>query len=415
MARLLALCVIAMALLAPPAAAVDSTDGDDGGRGSRCRGFDSQNDHNERSGATSHRSSPDYYRHQLCLDLNQTQVIGTHNSYKQPIPPPLLEVLGGLFPDLALSLEYSHAPLPEQFDEQEVRQIEIDVYHDPDGGLFAARPALDALGLPNETPPELLEPGFKVLHINDIDFNSSCLTLVDCLTEVRRWSRSHRGHLPIMILIELKTDPIPDPLNLGFVTPLPIGPTELDALDAEIRSVFKDRHTIDPEEVRGRYKTLEEAVLAGNWPSLWRSRNKVLFTMVNGGEARDDYLAGHPSLDGRVMFTNSTPGQPDAAFLNVDDAITNRQRIQDLVAAGYIVRTRADVDTIEGRTGDTTRLEAALASGAQWVSTDYPVPGRAFVDYSATIPEGDPARCNPVNTGPRCRNDRLERIRIRRR
>ncbi len=403
---ILFIVTIAVALVSPPAEAearVGSTPA--GG----CAGFSSDD------GAAKHRPpAANYSRHQRCLRLNQIQVLGTHNSYKQPVPPPLLDVLATFSAQLALSIEYSHSPLADQFSDEEIRQIEIDVYHDPAGGLFAGRPALDFLGLPNETPPELLEPGFKVLHINDIDFNSSCLTLVDCLEEVRRWSRLNRGHLPIVVLIELKTEPIPDPLGIGFVEPLPIGPAELDALDREIRSVFPDRLTIDPEEVRGLFATLEDAVLAGSWPTLRRSQGKVLFAMINGGQARTDYLAGHPSLDGRVMFTNSTPGQPDAAFLSIDDATADVERIRQLVADGYIVRTRADIDTVEARTGDTSRLSAALDSGAQWVSTDYPLPGRAFTDYVATIPGGEPARCNPVNTGPSCRNDRLERLRTRR-
>ena len=403
----IAVAVIVSALLVPPVAAGNR---EGAGQHRACAGL------SEAGGTAGHGRAASYTRHQICLRLNQIQVLGTHNSYKQPIPPPLLQALADLFsPQLALSLEYSHSPLPEQFNDEEVRQIEIDVYADPDGGLFAGRPALTALGLPNPTPPELLEPGFKVLHINDIDFNSSCLTLVDCLQDVRRWSRSHPGHLPIVILVELKSDPIPDPLGIGFVTPLPIGPAELDALDDEIRSVFRDRDTIDPIEVRGRYATLEQAVLAGNWPTLGRSRGKIMFAMINGGQARSDYLAANPSLKGQVMFTNAEPGQPDAAFMTIDDAKANEAQIQQMVAAGYLVRTRADIDTVEARTADTTRLAAALASGAQFVSTDYPVPGRAFTDYVAQIPDGQPARCNPINTGPRCRNDRLELIRPKRR
>ncbi len=87
--------------------------------------------------------------------------------------------------------------------------------------------------------------------------------------------------------------------------------------------------------------------------------------------------------------------------------------IQDLVRRGYLVRTRADADTIQARTGDTTQRDAALLSGAQFVSTDYPVPGRASplgTDYVAQIPDGDPARCNPITTGTLCRNDALERL-----
>jgi hypothetical protein len=36
-----------------------------------------------------------------------------------------------------------------------------------------------------------------------------------------------------------------------------------------------------------------------------------------------------------------------------------------------MVRTRSDADTREARTGDKTRFEAAVRSGAQLISTDY--------------------------------------------
>jgi hypothetical protein len=56
-------------------------------------------------------------------------------------------------------------------------------------------------------------------------------------------------------------------------------------------------------------------------------------------------------------------------------------------------------------TGDLTQRDAALASGAQIVSTDYPVPGAASrwgSDYVAQLPGGAPARCNPVRVSRRC-------------
>jgi hypothetical protein len=347
-----------------------------------------------------------------CLKLNQIQVLGSHNSFRQPTTPEILEVLRSIDAASAESLEYGHSPLPEQFDHEGVRQIELDVFADPDGGLYAGRPALTALGLPNPTPPELLEPGFKVLHIQDVDFNSSCLTLVLCLRQVKAWSDSHPRHLPIAILVELKEGAIPDPFNLGFVTPPVVGGPELDELDAEIRSVFSEDEMITPDDVRGSHATLEEAVLAGDWPTLRDATGKVLFMMDNGGDKRDLYRAGRPSLEGRVLFTNATPGSPDAAFVKMNEPVGHVGEIQDLVRAGYVVRTRADEPTIQARSGDTTMRDAALASGAQWVSTDYPVPGRSiWSDYVATIPDGAPARCNPLNTGPRCRNAALETLR----
>jgi Phosphoinositide phospholipase C, Ca2+-dependent len=351
-----------------------------------------------------------------CLRLNQTQVIGSHNSYHIQPREPLWSALRGFDPLLTAGIEYTHSPLGVQFDDEEVRQIELDVVADPAGGLYDNRVILPLLGLPADSGiPELEQPGFKVLHIQEVDFESTCWTFVQCLQQVKLWSDAHPRHLPIAILVELKDGPIPDPLQLGFVQPQPIGPTELDALDAEIRSVFPEQQMLTPDEVRGSHATLEDAILADGWPTLGAARGNVMFLMDNGGHYRTDYLAGHPNLDGRVLFTNSNPGLPDAAFVKRNDPLgPNTAVIQDLVHRGYLVRTRADADTIQARTGDTTQRDAALLSGAQFVSTDYPVPGRAApfgTEYVAQIPDGDPARCNPINTGTHCRHDALERLR----
>jgi hypothetical protein len=351
-----------------------------------------------------------------CLRLNQIQVVGTHNSYHIRPQDPLWSALKAFDPALAASLEYTHAPLAQQFDTQEVRQIELDVFADPAGGLYDQRHILPFVGLPADSgQPELERPGFKVLHVQEIDFLSRCSTFVSCLRQVKAWSDAHPTHLPVAILVELKDTPIPDPLNAGFVTPRLIGPPELDALDAEIRSVFPPSRVITPDSVRGPRPTLEDAVRSGGWPSLGEARGKVLFLMDNGGRYRTDYLTGHPSLAGRMLFTNAEPGNPDAAFVKRNDPLgVNLAQIQDLVRRGYLVRTRADADTAQARTGDTAMRDAAFASGAQWVSTDYPVPGLSTpfgTDYVARIPDGSPARCNPVNTSRGCRNGSLERLR----
>jgi Phosphoinositide phospholipase C, Ca2+-dependent len=351
-----------------------------------------------------------------CLRLNQTQVIGSHNSYHVQPREPLWSALRGFDPLLAAGLEYTHSPLDVQFDAEEVRQIELDVFADSAGGLYDQRAILPLLGLPADSGiPELEQPGFKVFHIQEIDFETTCLTFVQCLRQVKLWSDAHPRHLPITILVELKDEPIPDPLQVGFVQPQLIGPAELDALDAEIRSVFPEQQLLTPDGVRGTQPTLESAILTDGWPTLGDARGKVMFLMDNAGRFRTDYLAGHPNLDGRVLFTNSNPGEPDAAFVKRNDPLgPNAAEIQDLVRRGYLVRTRADADTVQARTGDTTQRDAALLSGAQFVSTDYPVPGRAApfgTDYFAQIPDGDPARCNPINTGTLCRDDALERLR----
>jgi hypothetical protein len=67
--------------------------------------------------------------------------------------------------------------------------------------------------------------------------------------------------------------------------------------------------------------------------------------------------------------------------------------------------------------GDETRLRAALESGAQLGSTDFPEVGmsaRYDRDYVVALPEGGVARCNPVIRPRGCRSRKLERTRAAR-
>ena len=109
------------------------------------------------------------------------------------------------------------------------------------------------------------------------------------------------------------------------------------------------------------------------------------------------------------MFTNSSPGEPDAAFVKLNSSVGDFEQIQTAVQAGYLVRTRADSDTQQARTGDSTTADAALASGAQFVSTDYPEPNPDFgAGYFVAIPGGTVARCNPINAPAGCESAALE-------
>ena len=87
----------------------------------------------------------------------------------------------------------------------------------------------------------------------------------------------------------------------------------------------------------------------------------------------------------------------DDRAASVPDARLESARIAALVGAGFMVRTRADDSGVEARANDSSRAAAALASGAQLVSTDYPVPAPS--GYVVAAP-GNPPRCNPLNTPP---------------
>jgi hypothetical protein len=187
-----------------------------------------------------------------------------------------------------------------------------------------------------------------------------------------------------------------------LTTPEPFGPATFDALDAEIRSVFRADEMISPDDVRGDHDSLEEAVLAGEWPSLNAARGKLVFLM-DQHDVTQVYLEGHPSLRGRVLFTNSDSGHPEAAFLERNDGPAGE--IAQLVRMGYLVRTRTDADTKEARTNDTTRRDAMISSGAQILSTDYPEsePASWSGHFSVALPhKAKVARCNPANSPAAC-------------
>jgi hypothetical protein len=131
----------------------------------------------------------------------------------------------------------------------------------------------------------------------------------------------------------------------------------------------------------------------------------VMFLLDNEGK-QSTYTAGHPNLEGRVLFANANPGDPDAAFIKRNDPFDDE--IPSLVADGYLVRTRADADTVESRTNNTAPRDAAIESSAQYVSTDYPVPNLDFSPYFVEIPGGYVARCNPVNAPIACDDAALE-------
>jgi len=324
--------------------------------------------------------------------LNDIVTVGTHNSYKQAIDPKLFAALMLRVPKEAPALDYSHARLTEQLDGG-ARAIEIDVAYDPKGGLFAhpKGPALLGEALPGGYSAYMSKPGFKVLHAQDFDFRSSCVTLKDCLAILKGWSRAHPHHVPILVTFNAKDDSRPEQTQA-----LRFDAAAFDALDAEIRSVLDPADLITPDDVQGASPTLREAVTTRGWPALAPSRGKFILALDEEGEKRALYRGNRKSLEGRVMFVDAPEDSPAAALRVLNDALTDTAHIAAAVRQGFLVRTRADADTVEARANDTRRRDAALASGAQYVSTDYMEPDPRFGPYRVRLPDGIVAACNKV-------------------
>ncbi|KAB1229505.1 phosphatidylinositol-specific phospholipase C domain-containing protein [Chryseobacterium viscerum] len=366
------------------------------------------------------------------VKINQLQIVGTHNSYAQPADPKVLDlvtpIINGMMQkyssmmsedqkakfkeyhpygmNLKEGLNYNHPDFTEQLNAN-LRGLEIDVYYDPEGGRFthpATYDILKAKGVTDLAPfntKGLDQPGFKVLHMADIDFRTHYPTLKDALTALKTWSDQHPGHTPVFMMIEAKDSGFPILENSTKV--LPFDKKAYDDLDGEIVKYLGKDKIITPKEVQGNYKTLKEAVTHNNWPKLNDSKGKFIFMLLPGSAGtlsskNNPYLI-EGSLQERVMFLNSEPDDSFAGFILRDNAIVRQKEIQDLVKQGFMVRTRSDIETYEAKTNDFTRAKAAFSSGAQVISTDFFRPGNTYgTPYFVQPPQQKDYLNNPLNS-----------------
>lgn len=256
------------------------------------------------------------------LPYDRLQVIATHNSYN--LAPTWLQtqVIALVEPSEAPALQYNHQTLTEQLDAG-IRSLELDVRW-------------------NGTD-------FVMSHVPLVGNRANATDFGLALEEISLWSNAHPGHLPISIMVEVKSDYMfLDPSLRDF---------DADAA-AALDTLVSDRlgdALFTPDDLGG-----------GDWPSVGEMRDHVLLFFGENEDVRELYLSGHPNLGGRSLFTSSKTGAPDARFVVMDDA---RDPAMDAaLAAGVIVRTRADADL---KISENDRA-AALDSGAQVIATDYP-------------------------------------------
>ena len=190
-----------------------------------------------------------------------------------------------LEPEVAVDAwRYTHRPLGEQVALHGVRQVELDVHYDGQGA-------------------------FEVFHLPEIDEETTCRVFTECLGELKAWSDATPHHHLLFVLIEPKDD-------LDFQTPI-VG--HYDALDAAILSVWPPDRVLLPDDVRGEHPSLRVALEADGWPTLGETRQKAMFIMLDSGHHRANYLAEHPTLEGRVLFTRGGVGEPWGAVVEGGD------------------------------------------------------------------------------------------------
>jgi hypothetical protein len=246
-----------------------------------------------------------------------------------------------------------------------------------------------------------------MLHIKDVDYNSTYNTFKGGLQAIKAWSDQHPNHLPLFINIEtIETGPSQNPTlaSFGFQDPIPFDAAACDEIDNEIKSVFGNNldKVLTPDKIRNGLNTLNDVVVQHKWPKLGDCRGKVVFIME--GPALRFYAVNHPSLTGRAVFTYAQQGAPEAAFLLMNESVSQQDSIKARVRDGYIVRSRSDANTLEARAGDYSSMNASFNSGAQITSTDYyhadprgGIPGSGFTNFEVKFPNGELARKNVIN------------------
>jgi hypothetical protein len=281
------------------------------------------------------------------LRVNHVQALATHNSYHRIPPSPVSDWL------------YEHAPLPVQLESQGVRGFELDIQWDPSCERF------------------------RVFHIGIIDELTTCAFLTDCLVAMRGWSEAHPGHHPIFVQIEPKN---------GFSSSTT--DARLAAMEREILAVFERLWLVTPDDVKRGETSVSAGLAKSGWPTLGEARGRFVFFLNDRSSIRDAYTAGRRHLDGRLVFAEGGLDEPFVAVQVLNDPVGDRAEIDAALARGVLVRTRADSNPRTVREGSVAQREAALTSGAQIISTDFPVPP-ADMTYAVTIPGGTPSRCAP--------------------
>jgi hypothetical protein len=281
------------------------------------------------------------------LRVNHVQTKGTHNSYHVETP-------GNTYPEW----HYSLAPLDVQLESQGVRGLELDT-------RYVA--ATDR---------------FEVFHVPLFDEQTNCRVFVDCLKLIKTWSDAHAAHPPLLVQLEPKDDPTEEDAEPYFTK-----------MEGEILSVWPRERILTPDDVQQEAPTLRAAVTTKGWPTLGETRGTVLFYIDNRQDFRRFYTRGGKSLERRLMFVDSLDDDPLAAVIIVNDP-TEQARIDSLTRAGFLVRTVADAS------GSPVQRQEALATGAQILSSDFPL--------EFTIPGGTPARCNPLTAPPGCTPSAIE-------
>ncbi len=297
------------------------------------------------------------------IKFNELAFIGTHNSYQKQSAP-VMNKLYSQLSELTFGFikanrgEFENQTLTQQFN-CGIRNLEIDI----------------------ETFERNGEISFTCIHTPNLDMGTTCYDFELALKEIVMWSDNNPDHLPITVIIEPKQVFLPledmEFFNMDYVK----------EFEGMLRKTLGDK-LFTPSDMLRDYSSFGEMRAADDWCEVKNMLGKVLILLHDTG-VTEDYIDLDPSIRSQAMFPMLRPADIDrdcASFL----IINNPEKIDDckvdvLNAANFIVRTRPD----EFNKISDKRLQTAIYSGAQIISTDYPPRDDLMQDsYSVTFENG---------------------------
>lgn len=282
------------------------------------------------------------------IKLNEIQMLASHNSYKKRGVPlgKLFIGLGDSFEE-ANALKYGYQDLTSQF-ALGIRSMEFDL--------------------------RLRKTSFMLTHVPLVDNSSIAPDFSQALEEMKLYSSHNPNHLPIIILMEIKDDW----MILDHALQV-MDTTDLENLDALIR--LKLGNTLfTPSQMTSEDKTLKETIETEGWPTVSSLLGKIIF-VLHPGSFTDRYASLDSSNQSQAMFIGLYHTMLDRAYTSF--VVHNEpevETIQNMVSAGFIVRTRLDDRLVF----DEDRYQRALQSGAQILTTDLII-GRSDIKIDDVI------------------------------
>lgn len=127
---------------------------------------------------------------------------------------------------------------------------------------------------------------------------------------------------------------------------------------------------------------------------------RLVLLLLNKKDETKSYGEALPGLPHRLFFTSEEIGSKQAGWFRMPDP-TDPQ-VRQVIGKGFLATVQADTHMLEGRTGSTARRDAAFASGAQFILTDFPTRDKRFTQYNVAFNGSRFVRCGPVKTRSPC-------------